>query len=293
MPDWLFKIADIALTLFLVYLVLFVVRDRVAVRLMRGFLLLVLAHQLAALYGLPYLSALLDKLILVSAVGIATLYQSQVRRILEKLGRGEFIDLLTPSEARGINPENEVLDRIVDSVKDLSQSRTGALILIETTSTPIDQKDFLRPGVPIDAEVSKELLKSIFYDKNPLHDGAVLIRDTRVIAARILFHLSEKTGFRQLGTRHLAARSVTAQLDNCVCVIVSEETGSISLAKRGELNRPLTSSELRELLADYFKSGDRESVTTSLSDFSRRLKSQGKDLLTSLAHLKLPFIKKD
>ncbi|ACA98114.1 MULTISPECIES: diadenylate cyclase CdaA [Cyanophyceae] len=293
MPDWLFDIADIALTLFLVYVAVFAIRDRRTLWVMRGFLLLMIADKAAEIYQFEYAAALLDKLLLISAVAIALVYQTQLKRLLEKLGQGKIMELLRPVEARNTNSENTVLDRIVESVKELSQSRTGALILIETTAIPIDKKGIAQPGVPIDAEVSKELLQSIFYDKNPLHDGAILIRDSRVVAAKVFFHLSEKSGFRQLGTRHLAARSITEQAENCVCVVVSEETGSISLADRGNLNRPLTSNELKELLSEYFTTGDRESVTPSLGDLGRRLKSQGEDLLKFLRQLNLPFTHKD
>ncbi|MBV5260754.1 TIGR00159 family protein [Synechococcus moorigangaii CMS01] len=295
MPDWLFRIADIALTFFLIYVVVNT-QDQRTLQILRGFLVLVIADQVAELYRLTYLAALLDKVLLIAAVAIALIYQSQLRRLLEKLGQGKLLDLLTATEARTMNPEDEVLDRIVDAVKELSRSRTGALILIETTSNPIDttdKKDFAQQGIPIDAEVSRELIQSIFYDKNPLHDGSILIRESRVIAAKVFFKLSDKFTSRQLGTRHLAARSITERIEHSVCVVVSEETGSISLAQGGELNRPLTSGELKELLSPYFKSGDRESVTPSLSGISRQLKSQGEDLWKYLQHLSSRFTTKD
>ncbi|MEB3225469.1 MAG: diadenylate cyclase CdaA [Synechococcus sp.] len=287
MPDWLFKIADITLTVFLIYAAVFT-RDKPTLRVIRGFLLLIIADKLAEYYRLEYLAVVLDQLVRIAAVAIAVAYQSQLRQLLEKLGQGKISDLLKPGEARGLNPENTVLERIVDAVKELSRSRTGALILIETSPTPIDttdKKDFAQPGLPVDAEVSRELIQAIFYDKNPLHDGSILIRDSRIVAAKVFFKLSDKFTSRQLGSRHLAARSITERIEHCVCVVVSEETGSISLATKGELNRPLTSGELKDLLATYFTSGDRESVTPSLRSISRQLKSQGEDLMQSIQNL--------
>ncbi|ANV83001.1 TIGR00159 family protein [Picosynechococcus sp. PCC 7003] len=295
MPDWLLNIADIALTVLLIYAAIFT-RDQPTLRVIRGFLVLIIADKLASYYQLKYLAAVLDQLVRIAAVAIAVAYQSQLRQLLEKLGQGNIKGLLKTVKSHSMDPENEVLDRIVDAVKELSRSRTGALILIETSPTPIDttdKKDFAQPGIPVYAEVSRELIQAIFYDKNPLHDGSILIRDSRIIAAKVFFKLSDKFTSRQLGSRHLAARSITERIEYCVCVVVSEETGSISLAQGGELNRPLTSSELKDLLLEYFGSGDRESVTPSLGDLGRQLKSQGEDLLKFLRQLNLPFTNKD
>jgi uncharacterized protein (TIGR00159 family) len=126
--------------------------------------------------------------------------------------------------------------------------------------------------VRLNAEVSKELLQTIFQTSTLLHDGAVLIRDTRIVAAGIILPLSERTASRQLGTRHRAAMGITERVENCICVVVSEETGSISLAERGILHRPLTSSKLKELLeARLSQGGDRETVAPNLRSMVRQV----------------------
>jgi uncharacterized protein (TIGR00159 family) len=172
------------------------------------------------------------------------------------------------------------VDEIVDAVKELSQNRIGALMILET-SGPIDERDFSVPGVKLNAEVSKELLQTIFQPTTLLHDGAVLISGARVVAAGVILPLSERTASRQLGTRHRAAMGITERVENCACVVVSEETGSISLAERGVLNRPLTSSKLKELLEARFSPvTDREAVAPSLWSLGRQIGSGSKALFS-------------
>jgi uncharacterized protein (TIGR00159 family) len=176
-----------------------------------------------------------------------------------------------------------VTDEIVDAVKELSQSRTGALLILETGS-PIDDRDFSVPGVRLNAEVSKELLQTIFQTSTLLHDGAVLIRDSRILAAGVILPLSEKSASRQLGTRHRAAMGITERVDSCICVVVSEETGSISIAEKGSLNRPLTSSKLKELLETKFSTvSDRETVALDLRGLLRQVDTKTARIFSPIA----------
>lgn len=278
MPNWLFNGVDIALALFLVYVTLFVIEERRTLWVVRGFLVLLILEKIALIAGLTYVQDLLGQLVIISAVAIAIIFQSQLRRLLEQIGRGDFFALLRPSPVRVIATEDSLLDSIVEAVKSLSQNRTGALIVIETT-TPMDDKDFSVPGVILNAEISKELLQTIFQTSTLLHDGAVFISGSRIVAAGVILPLSEKNASRQLGTRHRAAMGITERVEHCVCVVVSEETGSISLAERGMLNRPLTSSKLKELLAEYFAPSENDSGTPDLGKLSRQLGFQGKVLL--------------
>lgn len=284
MPEWLFYSVDIALTLFLIYVALFVIEERRTLWVVRGFLMLIISEKCAQLFDLEYVTAILDKLVLISAVAIAIIFQSQLRRLLERIGRGDILTLLRPSPVRVLSAEDTILDSIVEAIKSLSQNRTGALLVIETT-TPMDDKDFSVPGVILNAEISKELLQTIFQTSTLLHDGAVFISGSRIVAAGVILPLSEKTASRQLGTRHRAAMGITERVEHCICVVVSEETGSISLAERGNLNRPLTSIKLKELLAEYLTSSDRESVTPTLSRLSRQLGFQGRVLLERFLNL--------
>jgi uncharacterized protein (TIGR00159 family) len=247
----------------------------------RGLIILMLAAALSRSLNLSLLSFVLEKLVIGSAVAMAVILQTEFRRLLEQLGRGEFWQLFHPVREAAPRPDS-VVDEIVDAVKELSQNRTGALMILET-GRPIDERDFSVPGVRLNAEVSKELLQTIFQTSTLLHDGAVLIRGARVIAAGVILPISERTASRQLGTRHRAAMGITERVENCICIVVSEETGSISLADRGILNRPLTSSKLRELLlAQFSQSVEREAVAPQLRTLGRQLGIRGVALLGRL-----------
>jgi uncharacterized protein (TIGR00159 family) len=238
-----------------------------------------LASALSSYLELKLLSFVLEKLVIGAAVALAFILQAEFRRLLEQLGRGEILQLFQGSTETMSNPDS-VLDEIVDAVKELSQNRTGALLILET-SRPIDERDFSVPGIKLNADISRELLQTIFQTTTPLHDGAVLLRGSKVVAAGVILPISERSASRQLGTRHRAAMGITERVENCICVVVSEETGSISLAERGTLNRPLTSSKLRELLQQKFSQTlDREAVAPQLRSLGRQLGSKIKRLLS-------------
>jgi uncharacterized protein (TIGR00159 family) len=280
----LVTIIDIGLVLVLSYIVLIVIKERRTLWMVRGLVVLMLSAAVSQFLGLILLHFVLEKLVIGSAVAMAFIMQAEFRRFLEQLGRGELGQLFRSSDEAIPKPDS-VIDEIVDAVKELSQNRTGALLILET-SRPIDERDFSVPGVRLNADVSKELLQTIFQTTTPLHDGAVLIRGSRVTAAGIILPISERTASRQLGTRHRAAMGITERVENCLCVVVSEETGSISLAERGTLNRPLTSSKLRELLRTQFtQSVERESVAPQLRSLGRQLVHQAMVLVSRLLRL--------
>ncbi len=272
---------DLALVLLLMYMVLIVIGERRTLWMVRGLVFLMVAAAISGNLGLKLLNFVLNSLVLVAAVAMAFILQSEIRRCLEQLGRGDFTQLFQSSR-RTVPKPDSVIDEIVDAVKELSQNRIGALLILET-SDPIDERDFSVPGVKLNAEVSKELLQTVFQTTTLLHDGAVLIRDSRVMAAGVILPLSERTASRQLGTRHRAAMGITERVENCICVVVSEETGSISLAERGTLNRPLTSSKLKELLeARFSQSVDREAVAPDLRSLGRQIGARGVALISRL-----------
>jgi uncharacterized protein (TIGR00159 family) len=265
---------DVGLVLALTYMMLVIIGERRTLWMVRGFIVLMLAAALSRRLELTLLSFVLGNLVIGSAVAMAFILQSEFRRFLEQLGRGELLQLFQSSRRTTLK-SGSVTDEIVDAVKELSQNRIGALLILETSS-PIDERDFSVPGVRLNAEVSKELIQTIFQTTTLLHDGAVLIRDNRLVAAGVILPLSERSASRQLGTRHRAAMGITERVENCVCVVVSEETGSISLAERGTLNRPLTSSKLKELLgARFSQTADRDTVAPNLRSLVRQLGSQG------------------
>ncbi len=261
---------DIALVLVLIYFMLVVIGERRNLWMVRGLIVLMLTAMLSHYLGLMLLGFVLTNLAIGSAVAMAILLQVEIRRFLELLGRGEIFQLFAAPSAP-VPEANSVIDELVDAVRELSQKRTGALMILET-GPPIDESDFSVPGVRLNAELSKELLQTIFQTSTLLHDGAVLIRASRIVAAGVILPISERIASRQLGTRHRAAMGITERLENCLCIVVSEETGSISVAQWGRLNRPLTSTRLRELLQEQFTPAvESDTMAPQLLNLKRRL----------------------
>ncbi|MGI0492246.1 diadenylate cyclase CdaA [Alkalinema pantanalense CENA528] len=268
------SLIDIGLVLSLIYVMLLIIGERRTLWMVRGFIALMLAAALSRQLQLRLLSFVLDNLVIGSAVAMAFILQAEFRRFLELLGRGELTQLFQPIRRVPVSSDS-IIDEIVDAIKDLSQNRTGALLILETDGT-IDERDFSVPGVKLDAAVSRELIQTIFQTSTLLHDGAMLIRESRIIAAGIILPLSERSASRQLGTRHRAAMGITERVENCMCIVVSEETGSISVAERGLLNRPLTSTKLREILEAKFSQVNEREVPRDLKSFFTQLVSQVK-----------------
>lgn len=282
---WPLRLLDGVLVVLLVYTLLVLIGERRTLWMVRGFIILLLASTISRNIGLALLAFVLDKLVIGSAVAMAFILQGEFRRLLEQVGRGRLGQLLVIADRELAPQPDSVIDELVDAVKELSQNRIGALIIVET-DRPIDERDFSVPGVKLNAEISRELLQTIFQTTTLLHDGAVLVRGSRVQAAGVILPISERSASRQLGTRHRAAMGITERVEDCLCIVVSEETGSISLAEHGKLNRPLTSSKLRELLSDRLSlSVDRDSVSPQLRSLSKRLFRQGRALWQ-----RLPFV---
>jgi len=239
---------DILALLGLIYLMLSLSNDRRTLLMVRGIIFLLIASVISDRLGLRLLNFVLDKLLIGSAVAMAVILQPELRKFLERLGRGDLLSLFQPTANRHTIVETDsVIEEIIDAVIELSQNRTGALMIIET-GEPIDDRDFSVPGVKLNALLSKELLHTIFQTSTLLHDGAILIREDRILAAGVILPISERAASREIGTRHRAAMGITDRVRNCFCVVVSEETGSIAVAENGILDRPITSSRLREIL---------------------------------------------
>jgi len=225
--------------------------------LLRGYLFLVsLAWFVQRFANLPITSKLIDALVLVCSLSLAILWQGELRRLMELLGTGRLAVLLgnTQREFRG---NETTISQLSEAAGRLSQSRRGALMVLDMGSD-LRPEDFLYPGVPVDAQISTELLLNLFASDTPLHDGAVLVKGNRIISAGVILPLSRQ-GISRYGTRHLAALGITERFDRCICVVVSEETGTLSLANQGRLERPITSSRLLDLLKELM---DTSSSTT-------------------------------
>lgn len=213
--------------------------------LLRGYLLLVaLAWFVQRYLPLPLTGKLIDALVLACSLALAILWQGDLRRLMERLGTGRIAGLLADRGRETIASGS--VSVLTEAAGRLSQARRGALIVLDLGSD-LRPEDFLNPGIQLDARLSVDLLLNLFAADTPLHDGAVLVRNNRVVSAGVILPLSRQ-GLNRYGTRHLAALGLTERHDQCLCVVVSEETGTLSLARQGRLERPITSSRLNDLL---------------------------------------------
>jgi diadenylate cyclase len=261
-------VIDILATSVLLYYVLLLIRGTRAVQILIGVLVLLGMLGLANLFHLYLMGTILDLLAAVGVVSLPIIFQPELRRALEQLGRGGVFHMgEDPLESR--RSQDPAIAVLCDAAVLLSRSRTGALIVIEQQS---GLKDFTESGTFLDARLSVELLLAVFNPRSPLHDGAVVVRGTIVEAAGCFLPLAEpRPGERRLGTRHRAALGLSEQTD-AVVIVVSEENGAISIARSGRLTRPLEDEQrlLRMLLA--MTRGPRERRVPS--DFMTRLRTR-------------------
>jgi uncharacterized protein (TIGR00159 family) len=214
--------------------------------LLRGYLFLVaLAWVVQRTANLPLTTKLVDALVLACSLALAILWQGELRRLMELLGTGR-LDVLFGNRGRDQLASGSVAV-LSEAAGRLSQARRGALIVVDLGSD-LRPEDFLNPGIPLDAQLSVDLLLNLFTADTPLHDGAVLVKANRILAAGVILPLSRQ-GINRYGTRHLAALGLTERFDRCLAIVVSEETGTLSLACQGRLERPITSSRLHDLLS--------------------------------------------
>ena len=174
---------DTSLVLLLTYLMLFAIGERRTLWMVRGLIILMLVTVISEKLQLTLLKFVLEKLVLGAAVSMAVIFQGEFRRFLELLGRGKILQLF--KQRRPIPKPDNIVDELVETVRELSQNRTGALIVIETEAT-IDTRVFVDPGVVVNGEISKALLQTIFQPKTLLHDGAVFIRGSRIVSAGVI-----------------------------------------------------------------------------------------------------------
>lgn len=245
-PQRLITLLDLLLVTITFFLILLFIRRSRAAMLVRGILVLALLMvAVIALLRLPTFNWLLRTVLLVGLVATPIIFQPELRRGLERLGRTiGFLNLRPVEMAHRVVP---TLARTVDS---FASNHTGALIVLEG-QTSLDE--FASTGVPMQAELSTDLLQTIFFDQTPLHDGAVILREDQVLAAACLLPLSEQAlpdGMFQ-GTRHRAALGITEQSD-CLAIVVSEETGIVSVAHRGKMQRHLDTTQLRDHLFRFY-----------------------------------------
>lgn len=237
------SIIDILIVAIAIYKAMMIIKGTRAVQLIKGLVVLLVASLVSDWFGLKTVAWILSGVQGVLLFAIPVVFQPELRRALERLGRSKFF--ARPVVFLNQETLDSLLNELIRAIKYLSKNSIGALIIIERE---IGVNNFIETGIKIDGLVSAEFLINIFIPKSPLHDGALIIRGDRAIAASCFLPLSENPNLsKELGTRHRAALGLTEQSD-AIAIIVSEETGVISVAEEGKLTRYLDENTLKELL---------------------------------------------
>ena len=235
-------IIDIVVVAYFLYRVYLMLKNTRAATLVKGLLVLVGFMIICRTLNLHVISWLLEKSMTVIMVALPVVFQPELRRALEQIGRGKLFRKGSELDEQEVNA---MLDAIASATKAMSAAKVGALMVFERATGLVER---IETGVPIDSLVSSGLIQNIFVKDTPLHDGAVIIRGNRVVAACCLLPLTENRNLSQeLGTRHRAAIGLSEQSDAMV-LVVSEETGAISIARNGELMRYLTVDDVKDIL---------------------------------------------
>lgn len=236
-------IVDILVVAFVIYKIILMLQTTSSARIAKSIVIILLLTALTSVLHMYLMNYLLDKILEIGLLALVIMFQPELRRILEKLGSKSFREILsTKQEQRNID---YVISETVKACEIMSRERTGVLIVFERTSS---LEDYQKTGIVIDARVSSELLRNIFFTKASLHDGAVIIRNERIAAAGCVLPLTENRNISSdLGTRHRAGIGMS-EVSDAVVVIVSEETGTISVAISGMLKRHLAPQMLEKLL---------------------------------------------
>lgn len=255
---------DILIVAFLLYKLLMLTKETRASAVLKGLLVLFLATWISDLFGLTAMSWILTNVLSNGALVLVILFQPELRKALEQLGRGTIRDSFLKG---GEDASKKTINEIANCMMNLSRRRVGALIVIEQK---IGLKDVVETGTTLDSQISAALLENIFEPNTPLHDGAVLIRGDRVMAAGCILSLSEGKGIsHELGTRHRAALGISETTD-AISLIVSEETGIISFAREGRLTRHLDRTALEEVLSSVYTQKEAGLLATLLEKHKQR-----------------------
>ncbi len=235
-------ILDIVVVAYFLYRLHLMMKNTRAATLAKGLLVLLVFMVICRYLNLHVISWLLEKSMTVILVALPVVFQPELRRALEQIGRGKLFHKTSELDEQEFE---DMLDSVAHATKIMSKNKVGALMVFER-STGLE--DRIETGVAVDGIVSSGLIQNIFVKDTPLHDGAVIIRGTRIIAACCLLPLTENRNLSQeLGTRHRAAIGLSEQSD-AIVLVVSEETGAVSIARNGELMRYLTVDDVKEIL---------------------------------------------
>ncbi len=235
-------LVDVAVVAYFLYRIYLILKNTRGAALIKGILVMIFAMLLSRWMNLHVVSWLLEKSITVLLLALPVVFKPELRRGLEQIGRGELFRKGTELDAQELE---KMLNAVVSATKTMSQRKLGALMVFER-ETGLEER--IETGVTLDAVLSDSLLLNIFEKDTPLHDGAAVIRGNRIVAASCLLPLTENRNLSQeLGTRHRAALGISEQSDAMV-LVVSEETGTVSIARNGDLIRYLTMDDVKVML---------------------------------------------
>ena len=238
-------IIDILVVSFLIYTVLRLIRSSSAARVAWTVLVLLIATWLTSVFDLYACNWILNKILELGFISLVVIFQPEIRRAMERFGGKFFLNLVDPASKKSV--EESAIEATVSACEIMSKERVGVLLIFERS---VSLEEYFKTGTLIDAKVTEQLLRNLFFPKASLHDGAVIVRGGRIAAAGCVMPLSENTHLSSdLGTRHRAGIG-TSEVSDAVVVIVSEETGTISVAIGGMLKRHLAPQTLEKLLSN-------------------------------------------
>ncbi|KAA9016929.1 diadenylate cyclase CdaA [Niallia endozanthoxylica] len=239
---YLANIVDVLLVWYVIYKIIMIVRGTKAVQFLNGIFVILIVQLISEVFHLQTLFWITDQIISWGFLAIIIVFQPEIRRALEQLGRGKFF---SRTSSREEDDQEKMIESIIKAVDYMAKRRIGALISLEMET---GMSDYIETGIEVDSKISSELLINIFIPNTPLHDGAVILQKNRVAAAACYLPLSESPFIsKELGTRHRAAIGISEVTDS-LTVVVSEETGAVSLTKNGKLHRELSKDAFREML---------------------------------------------
>ncbi len=268
----IFDFIDIIIMSFIIFNVIKLVRETRASQLVKGILILILAYIISSQFNLKMLSFLLNKFFEFGIIALLIVFQPELRRALEQIGRSKISSYWTSasklhSEISFYNRQKACINCIVNAVGSFQNSKTGALIVFERETK---LGDIANTGTIINAKPSVPIISNIFYNKAPLHDGAMIIRDGKVYAAACILPLTKNESISiDIGTRHRAAIGIT-EISDAIAIVVSEENGTISVATNGVLSRNYSTEKLknkleRTILPEFYDANIRHQIFETLT----------------------------
>lgn len=235
-------VMDLAIVLFISYYIIRILRQTRAKQIVKGILMLVFLVIIAKVFNMVILNFILTNFVTYGVILLIVVFQPEIRNVFEKLGRSKLVGVFDMDDNIMVKHS---ISEIVKAVEIMSLKKIGALIVIERN---IKVSEVLKEGVNLSAKVSSELIQNIFMPRTPLHDGAIVIDKSEILAAKCILPLASEVSVpKNLGTRHRAAVGIT-EISDALVIVVSEETGIISLVENGKLRRELTGDTLKELL---------------------------------------------